>query len=91
MTLWTHALSPGIIAGMNAMEGISRGAMRREDLVSSSQALESSLDVSLTQQKAPGDGPYQRKDLETWKLEQREPRQGHLFCKVPDGCTRPGR
>lgn len=41
-------------------------AYGREDMGFSSQALESSLDVSLTQQKAPGYGPNQRKpgDLE---------------------------
>lgn len=52
--------------------------MGREDLGPSYQALESSLDVSLTQQKSPEDGPHLRKDLGTWKLEQREPFQGHL-------------
>lgn len=60
------------------MGGISRGNMGREDLGPSYQALESSLDVSLTQQKSPEDGPHLRKDLGTWKLEQREPFQGHL-------------
>lgn len=49
---------------MEAMGGISRGdGLGRENLGSSSQALESSLDVSLTQQKVPGDGPHPRKDL----------------------------
>lgn len=68
---------------MDAMGGISRENMEREDPGSSDQALKSTLDVSLTQQKSPGDGPHLRKDLRTWELEQREPRQGHLFCEIP--------
>lgn len=58
-----------------------------ENLGSSSQALESSLDVSLTQQKVPGGGPHQRKDLGpgSWR-EGAQP--GRLFCEVPDGWTR---
>lgn len=56
------------------MGGISGGNMGTQDLGSSDQALKSTLDVSLTQQKCPGDGPHRRKDLGTWELEQREPR-----------------
>lgn len=67
-------------------ESPERG-LGRENLGSSSQALKSSLDVSLTQQKVPGDGPPQREDLGhgRWR-EGAQP--GRLFCEVPDGWAR---
>lgn len=41
-TLWTRGLSTGIRTRMDAMGGISRRDMERDDLGPSSQALESS-------------------------------------------------
>lgn len=52
--------------------------MGREDLEFSSWAL------NLLGVRSPqGDGPCLRRDLGTWRLEQREPSPGHLFFEVP--------
>ena len=70
-------LSPGIITRMDAMGEIQEG-MWMENLGPSSQALDSSLDVSLMQ-KSLGDGLHLRKDLgvTTWSRE----------CPANDTCS----